>query len=118
MEESLMQQLLNALNVSQKELADAAGLTKGNINHFATGRRPITAEAALKIQGAYPNVNLRWLVFGEGPMFLEEKPTDEELKKRLKEKEEEVIRLAEELEEKNVTEEGLRELVKKLKEKK
>jgi transcriptional regulator with XRE-family HTH domain len=69
-DDSRMNQLLEALKMSQQDLATATGIKRANINHFATGRRPISKEAAQRIQAVFPTVNLNWLLGGQGEMFV------------------------------------------------
>ncbi|UCH96495.1 MAG: helix-turn-helix transcriptional regulator [Candidatus Aminicenantes bacterium] len=74
-----LQNLLHALGLQQKEMALAAGLNSGYLSDLISGKRKNPGiETILKIANTF-NVNLNYLLLGEGEMFLPDK--DEVLKK-------------------------------------
>lgn len=102
-----LQQLIKALNMNQSKFAKHLGVTQPNISRMVTGESRISTEILNRIILAYKNVNLHWLLTGEGQMFMEspqEKsspintPSENNIvtgKGRLKELEERVERLEE-----------------------
>lgn len=66
---SLLTELLNALNLSKKKFAEGLGLSQGNVSDWfnKANARP-SIDALYKISVNH-NVNLNWLVTGQGPMF-------------------------------------------------
>jgi SOS-response transcriptional repressor LexA len=71
---SLLTELLNALNLSKKKFAEGLGLSQGNVSDWfnKANARP-SIDALYKISVNH-NVNLNWLVTGEGPMFNNDVP--------------------------------------------
>jgi transcriptional regulator with XRE-family HTH domain len=69
--------LLQKLGISQAEFAKALDLKPSTISEIMNGRtKSFNHEVLLKIKNLY-NVNLDWLLTGEGEMYLQEsKPVD------------------------------------------
>ncbi len=65
----LLSDLLAALSLSKKKFAEGLGLSQGNVSDWFNrpGYRP-SIDALKRISETY-NVNLNWLVTGEGAMF-------------------------------------------------
>lgn len=65
----MLTELLNALNLSKKKFAEGLGLSQGNVSDWfnKANARP-SIDALYKISVNH-NVNLNWLVTGQGPMF-------------------------------------------------
>lgn len=72
MKESRMEQLIKALGLKRPDFAREVGINNTTLHNYVKGR-PIKAENAAKIVERYPNVNLNWLITGEGEMFAEGK---------------------------------------------
>lgn len=66
---TLLSELLTALSLSKKKFAEGLKLSQGNVSDWFNrpGYRP-SIDALKRISETY-NVNLNWLVTGEGPMF-------------------------------------------------
>lgn len=99
-----LQQLIKALKMNQSKFAKQLGVTQPNISRMVTGESRISTEILNRIILAYKNVNLHWLLTGEGEMFIigpDEKPAQVEEsnvvagKGRLEDLEERVERLEE-----------------------
>ena len=77
-----LKKLRLALGLQQKEMAAAAGLNTGYLSDLISGKRGNPGiETILKIASRF-NVNLNYLLLGEGEMFL---PDKEEVLKKEKE---------------------------------
>lgn len=65
----LLNELLDSLKLSKKKFAEQLGLSQGNVSDWFNrpGYRP-SIDALKRISETY-NVNLNWLVTGQGPMF-------------------------------------------------
>lgn len=65
----LITELLSSLNISKKRFADAIGVSPGNVSDWLNrdNARP-SIDALRRISQAF-NVNLNWLVTGEGSMY-------------------------------------------------
>jgi DNA-binding XRE family transcriptional regulator len=75
----------NSLDMTQKSFATPLNLKWDNIKDLETGRKNLTPELARKIEEIY-SINLRWLITGQGSMFLlseENANAEEELLKTL-----------------------------------
>lgn len=61
---SIMQQdgLTNA------EFAEKIGISTSSLSHIFSGRNKPSLEVVMRIQKAYPTINLNWLLYGEGDM--------------------------------------------------
>lgn len=66
---TLLTELLGSLKISKKGFAEAIGVSQGNVSDWfnRANARP-SIDALRKISETY-NVNLNWLVTGEGPMY-------------------------------------------------
>ena len=99
-----LKQLIKALNLNQPSFAKSLGMTQPNISRMISGRSSISVEILNRITDRYKQVNLHWLLTGEGLMFLggEEQEREEDVvlvkgKGRLEELEERLARVEEEL---------------------
>ncbi|WP_378188179.1 helix-turn-helix domain-containing protein [Aquimarina sp. W85] len=61
--------------VSASAFADAMGVGRSSISHILSGRNKPSLDFVMKIVDAYPDAQLRWLLYGEGnfPKAKEEK---------------------------------------------
>lgn len=53
------------------EFADGIGIQRSNLSHVLSGRNNPGFSFIQKILSAYPEINSRWLITGEGEMLLE-----------------------------------------------
>lgn len=98
-----LKQLIKALNLNQPSFSKSLGMTQPNISRMISGRSSISVEILNRITDRYKQVNLHWLLTGEGVMFLGEEPQEKEEedillvkgKGRLEELEERVERVEE-----------------------
>lgn len=80
---TLLNELLTALKLSKKKFAEGLGLSQGNVSDWFNrpGYRP-SIDALKRISETY-NVNLNWLVTGEGAMFIDTRARGEWLEREL-----------------------------------
>ncbi|MGB1040900.1 MAG: helix-turn-helix domain-containing protein [Flavobacteriales bacterium] len=65
-------QLLQQKKLSQSQFCNETGFSKQNLSKFLRGSvKHVKVEIAIVIAKSYPEVNLRWLLLGEGEMFNE-----------------------------------------------
>lgn len=58
-------------NISSTQFADACSIPRPTLSQILGGRnKKISDEVINKIHGAYPELNVMWLMFGEGPMLV------------------------------------------------
>lgn len=96
-----LRKLIKALNLNQSGFAKSLGMKQPNISRMVNGESNISMEVLNGITNVHKQVNLHWLLTGDGEMFLDEiEKKDNQLnesplrgKGRLEELEERVERL-------------------------
>ena len=68
-EPSRMSVLIDAVSPSQKEFSELTGISEPTLSQVISGKRNLTVSIAVKIKEKFPNVNIDWLIRGEGDMF-------------------------------------------------
>lgn len=58
--------ILRRKNLTPSKFADIIGVQRSRISHIMSGRNNPTIEIVSKIVKKFPDVDLRWLMFGEG----------------------------------------------------
>jgi transcriptional regulator with XRE-family HTH domain len=61
--------LIKAKNFTAAQFADEIGVQKSGISHIISGRNNPSLDFVQKILVRFPEVNMNWLVLGQGPMF-------------------------------------------------
>jgi len=84
-----LRQLRRHLGVNQCDFAESIGLKQGSYSDIERGRSGLSNHVKMSLSEKY-NVNIDWLVSGEGNMFINEfeefdSPNDVPLKERIKE---------------------------------
>ena len=82
MKETLIATLINLLNISQKDFAQAIGASTGNVHDWVSGRSHPSKTSKEKICSIF-NISKKWLDSGEGNPFSNE---SEDRKTRISEK--------------------------------
>lgn len=57
--------------MSQKDFAEAIGIAPGALSNIYSGRTNATGNHVNGIHKAFPNINVNWLMFGEGDMYVD-----------------------------------------------
>lgn len=82
MEETVKQRLIKFIkfkSLSQAKFEKAIGVSNGFVNNIS---KSIGVEKAQRISNIFPELNIGWLLTGEGEMLKEEEPTiDEEIQR-------------------------------------
>lgn len=68
-----VREICNFYRVTKLELAEKVGTPQSNLSVLNNGKKHHTD--AYKILLAYPEINARWLLFGEGEMFTHQAPS-------------------------------------------
>lgn len=64
-------QFRNYTQLSNSQFADLAKIPRPTLSQFLTGRnKRLSDELAAKLHVAFPNLNMMWLLFGEGNMLI------------------------------------------------
>ncbi|UMY65355.1 MULTISPECIES: helix-turn-helix domain-containing protein [unclassified Flavobacterium] len=64
--------LMAHYHLSASALADAIGVQRSGISHLVSGRNKPGLDFILKLSERFPEVNLYWLLKGEGPFLRED----------------------------------------------
>lgn len=60
----------NSTNLSQQDFAKMIGVAPGSLSSVYTGRTQPTSNYVQGIHKAFPNININWLMFAEGDMYV------------------------------------------------
>jgi predicted transcriptional regulator len=71
-----LKKLIKTLGLNQTLFAQSLGMTQPNISRMVSGDGKISLEVLNRITDIYKNVNLHWLLTGEGTMFTHVIPTE------------------------------------------
>lgn len=63
-------ELINNLDLSQTKFAENIGVNRQTINNIVSERNDVSGKVIQAIAQRYKNLNLRWLIKGEGEMFI------------------------------------------------
>ncbi len=59
-------------NLSNSQFADSAGIPRPTLSQFLNGRnKRMSDDLTSKIHAAFPDLNILWLLFGEGNMLMD-----------------------------------------------
>lgn len=70
-----IKQLMDSLHLTQQKFAEDLGISPASLSSIFNGRTKPTINHVDAIVIAFPNINLRWLMYGEGDMFVAENNT-------------------------------------------
>lgn len=69
-----LKSFISYLNLQHSQFADSADIPRPSLSQIITGRnKKISNEFITKIHNAYPELNIMWLLFGDGVMLLRNK---------------------------------------------
>lgn len=78
--------LLKAKNITARQFADEIGVQPSGMSHILSGRNNPSLDFVMKVMKRWPEVNINWLMFGKGEMFVAP-PLYAPLEQKLAEKE-------------------------------
>lgn len=61
--------LLRAKNLTPSQLADEIGVQRSGISHILNGRNKPSLDFIQRVIKRYPEVSIKWIMFGEGAMM-------------------------------------------------
>ena len=64
-----LKQFLAAENISQSQFADTIKVVRASVSHVLSGRNKPGYDFIAAIMGAYPHLNIEWLMLGKGKMY-------------------------------------------------
>lgn len=71
-------QLMEHEHLKQAQFAEAIGIQRAAMSHIISGRNNASLDVLTKILTRYPEVSPDWLLFGQGAMFREAQPQNED----------------------------------------
>lgn len=70
-----VKQVIEHYGVSVSVFADEIGVQRSSMSHLLNGRNKPSLDFVMKLVDSYPEVNLYWLLKGEGDFLVSESPT-------------------------------------------
>lgn len=64
-----IKKIMEFKQINAGQFADEIGVQRSAMSHVLSGRNNPSLDFMLKIKSAYPNINLDWLLIGEGNMM-------------------------------------------------
>lgn len=64
-------QIMRAENMTQQEFAQTLDISPASLSSIFTGRTNPTNNHVQAIHRCFPNINVNWLMFGEGEMYVD-----------------------------------------------
>lgn len=62
--------LLKAKNITARQFAEEIGVQPSGMSHILSGRNNPSLDFVMKVMKRWPEVNINWLMFGKGEMFV------------------------------------------------
>lgn len=72
-----LKNLIDSLHLTASDFARELGIAKSNLSEMINNKRTISKGVMTKIKQRYPQVNMSWLVTGEGEMFSNKEPKED-----------------------------------------
>ena len=70
-------QIMDNYGLNPGQFADKLGLQPANISHVLAGRNKPSLDFVTRILNVFPDINYKWLIFGNGPMLTAGTPLNE-----------------------------------------
>lgn len=61
-------QIMQKEGLNNAEFADKIGISTSSLSHIFNGRNKPSLEVVMRIHKAYPDIDINWLLYGEGEM--------------------------------------------------
>jgi transcriptional regulator with XRE-family HTH domain len=74
-----LRELIERLYFNQKRFSKKVDISEHYLSQMINGRRGVSFEKGMQIKEVFPQVNVGWLLRGEGEMFIEEIPVQKNL---------------------------------------
>lgn len=62
--------ILQAKNITAKQFAEEIGVQPSGVSHILSGRNNPSLDFVMKVVRRYPEININWLMFGNGEMWV------------------------------------------------
>lgn len=64
-----IKQLMESLHMNQKAFAQTTGINEGTLSGILNGKTKPSMQTVEAIHNRLTNISIKWLMFGEGPMY-------------------------------------------------
>lgn len=71
-----IKQIMEAVGLSQQDFAKELGISAASLSSIFTGRTNPTNNHVMAIHRVFPQINVNWLLFGEGDMIMKNQATN------------------------------------------
>ena len=61
--------ILRAKNITARQFAEEIGVQPSGMSHILSGRNRPSLDFVMKVVNRYPEIDIKWLMFGEGEMY-------------------------------------------------
>lgn len=61
--------ILKAKNITPRQFADEIGIQPSGMSHIMSGRNNPSLDFVMKVVRRYPEIDIKWLMFGQGEMY-------------------------------------------------
>lgn len=61
--------ILKAKNITPRQFADEIGIQPSGMSHILSGRNNPSLDFVMKVVRRYPEIDIKWLMFGQGEMY-------------------------------------------------
>ena len=69
-------QIIQKEGLTQSEFAEKIGVAVSLLSHIVSGRNKPSLNVVMGIHKAYPNINIDWLLYGEGNCIMDKAPAE------------------------------------------
>lgn len=69
--------IMQSMRLSQQDFANRLGISAASLSSIFTGRTNPTNNHVMAVHRAFPEININWLMFGEGEMMAAATPGEE-----------------------------------------
>ena len=76
--ERRIREIMNSEGLTQQDFAQRLGISPGSLSNIFNGRTRATNNHTMAIHRAFPNLNIEWLLFGEGSMYAKQSADQKE----------------------------------------
>lgn len=66
--------ILKAKNISARQFAEEIGVQPSGMSHILSGRNNPSLDFVMKVVRRYPEIDIKWLMFGQGEMIVGARP--------------------------------------------
>jgi transcriptional regulator with XRE-family HTH domain len=70
-------QIIQSEGVTAAQFAEKIGISASSLSHILSGRNNPSLEVVMKIHKTFEDINLNWLLYGEGEMSMDPESTEE-----------------------------------------